>query len=232
LPANALLKDISTVKTDNMKSKNSSFFIAMLLILITLGIQDLRAQTLEIHGFYGYQLNGKAKLYDGEFIMQDAPNFGGKLAVGLSTTTFVEISYMRSDSEGYFKSYYSSVEPGETTQYSSNYITVGALQEVDLGKIRPYGTFGMGTVIWAPKDYSGTKWQFQFTLGAGFKIWLTDNIGLRAQGSMMLPLVYNGTGFGCGIGTGGAGCGGAVYTRITPFQGEFSGGIILRIGNN
>jgi opacity protein-like surface antigen len=139
---------------------------------------------------------------------------------------------MRSDTEGWFKPYNIGIEPGDVHQLSSNYIQLGGLQEVDLGKIRPFGTLALGTVVWAPKEVSGTKWQFTFSLGAGFKIWLSDNIGLRAQGSMMLPLVYNGTGFGCGIGTGGAGCGGAVYTRITPFQGEFSGGIILRIGKN
>ncbi|RLD87619.1 MAG: hypothetical protein DRJ29_17950, partial [Bacteroidetes bacterium] len=96
-----------------MKSKNCRFLIAILLILVTLGIQDLSAQTLELNGFYGWQLNGKAKLYDGEFRMQNAPNYGGKLAIGLSTTTFVELSYMRSDSEGYFAPYNVSTEPGE-----------------------------------------------------------------------------------------------------------------------
>ncbi|MBE9516939.1 MAG: hypothetical protein IMY68_00175 [Bacteroidetes bacterium] len=215
-----------------MNTKNNRLFLAIILFITGISTQDLYAQAIEINGFYGWQLNGKANLYDGEFIMQSAPNYGGKLAVGLSTTTFVEISYMRSDSEGYFRPYNISEGPGETIQYSSNYISVGGLQEVDMGKIKPYGTFGMGTVIWAPKDYSATKWQFQFTLGAGFKIWLSDKIGLRAQGSMMMPLVYNGAGFGCGIGTGGTSCGGAVYTRITPFQGEFSGGLIIRITPN
>ena len=215
-----------------MNLRKNRIFFAILLVITMIGIQDLHAQSIELNGFYGWQLNGKAKLYDGEFIMQSAPNYGGKLAVGLSTTTFVEFSYMRSDSEGYFKPYNISKSPGETYQYSSNYITVAGLQEVDLGKIRPLGTIGMGTVIWAPKDYDGTKWQFQFSLGAGFKIWLNDRFGLRAQGSMMMPLVWNGAGFGCGIGTGGSSCGGAVYTRITPFQGEFSGGLIIRITPN
>jgi hypothetical protein len=57
-------------------------------------------------------------------------------------------------------------------------------------------------------------------------------IGLRLQGSMLMPMVFNGVGIGCGIGTGGAGCGGNVYTRITPFQGEFSGGLVIRISPN
>ncbi len=215
-----------------MNSKNNRLFFTIILIITGVGIQDLNAQSIELTGFYGYQLNGKANLYDGEFRMQDAPNYGGKIAVGLSTTTFAEISYMRSDSEGNFRPYNVSTPPGETIRYSSNYISFGALQEVDMGKIRPFGTLGMGTVIWAPKDYTGTKWQFQFNFGLGFKVWLNDFIGLRAQGSMMMPLVYNGAGFGCGIGTGGSGCSGGVYTRITPFQGEFSGGIIIRINPN
>jgi hypothetical protein len=49
---------------------------------------------------------------------------------------------------------------------------------------------------------------------------------------MLMPMVWNGVGFGCGIGTGGSGCGGNVYTRVTPFQGEFSGGLIIRISPN
>jgi hypothetical protein len=220
------------LKIDIMNTKNNSLFIAMLLIMVSLSPQKSSAQSIELSGFYGYQLNGKAKLYDGEFRMQNAPNYGGKIAVGLSTTTSAELSYMRSDSEGYFAPYNISTEPGEDIRYSSNYITVAGVQEVDMGKIRPFGTMGMGTVIWAPKDYTGTKWQFQFTLGAGFKIWLNDFIGLRAQGSMMMPLVVNGAGFGCGIGSGGSSCGGALYSRITPFQGEFSGGIIFRISPN
>lgn len=215
-----------------MNTRNSSLFFTMVLLIAGLSMQQVSAQSIELNGFYGWQLNGKAKLYDGEFIMQNAPNYGGKLAVGLSTTTFVEVSYMRSDSEGYFRPYNISTEPREDILYNSNYISVGGLQEVDLGKIRPFGTIGMGTVIFSPKEFTGSKWQFQFSLGAGFKIWLTDNIGLRAQGSMMMPMVWNGAGFGCGIGTGGSGCGGAVYTRITPFQGEFSGGLIIRIPTN
>ena len=215
-----------------MNTSKTTFLFTMVMIMVSLSFQHTSAQSIELNGFYGWQLNGKAKLYDGEFIMQNAPNYGGKIAVGLSTTTSVEVSYMRSDSEGYFKPYNISTEPGENYEYSSNYITVGGVQEVDMGKIRPFGTIGMGTAIWAPKDYTGTKWQFQFSLGAGFKIWLTDMIGLRAQGSMMMPLVWNGAGFGCGIGTGGSSCGGAVYTRITPFQGEFSGGLIIKITPN
>lgn len=200
----------------------------MLAMMTMISIQNISAQTIEVHGFYGYQLHGTAKLYDGDFRINDAGNYGGKLSVGLASTTYVEISYMRSDTEGRFYPFLGT--PSDFISFSSNYIQLGGLQEVDMGRIRPFGTIAMGLTVWSPKSsqYS-SKTQFSATVGGGLKIWLTDFLGIRLQGSMLMPLVWNGAGFGCGIGTGGAGCGANVYTRITPFQGEFSGGIILKI---
>ena len=204
--------------------------LAVLLITSMLGMQNTWAQSVELNGFAGWQLAGKFKLYDGDLELVSAPNYGGKLAVGLSSTTFAEVTYMRSDSEAWFKPYDLSETVSDTFGYSSNYIMLGGLQELDMGKLRPFGTIGMGLVIWSPKeDVVESYVQFHLSLGAGFKYWFNDYVGIRVQGSMMMPMIVNGGGFGCGIGTGGSSCGGAVYTRITPFQGEFSGGLILRI---
>jgi len=211
-----------------MNTKKNRLLMAMLLFMAVISIQDLSAQDIEINGFAGWQFGGKARLWDGDFQISDAMNYGGKLAVGLSSTTFVEISYMRADTDGRFYPYTGT--PSDVVQFNSNYIHFAGLQEADLGRISPFGTLGVGLVVWSPKtsQLSG-KTQFSITLGAGLKIWLTDIVGIRLQGSMMMPMVWNGAGFGCGIGTGGSGCGGSVYTRITPFQGEFSGGLIIRL---
>jgi len=215
-----------------MNQKLSKLFIAFILALMIYSSQDLSAQVVELNAFTGWQLNGKAKLYDGEFRISDAQNYGAKLAYGLSSSTFVELSYMRSDTEGQFFPYgIGSV--GDRIKLSSNYIQIGGLQSMNLGRIDPYGTVALGLTVWSPKEggYS-SKTQFSATVGAGLKIWLSEMIGIRLQGSMLMPMVFNGVGIGCGIGTGGAGCGGNVYTRITPFQGEFSGGLVIRISPN
>ena len=216
-----------------MNSKKNRLFIAMLLFMVTISIRDVSAQALEINGFYGWQLHGTARLYEGDLRISDAPNYGGKLSVALSSTTQVELSYTRSDTEGWFDPFYSGEPPSDVFQFSSNYIQVGGLQEVNLGKIRPYGTIAMGLIVWDPKtDVLNTKAQFSASVGGGLKFWLTDILGIRVQGSMLMPMIFNGFGFGCGIGTGGTSCGSNLYTRITPFQGEFSGGIIFRISQN
>ena len=203
--------------------------LALLLVTSMLGMQNIRAQSVELNGFAGWQLAGKINLYDGDLELVSAPNYGGKLSLGLSSTTHAEFTYMRSDSEAWFISNDRS-DTSSTFGYSSNYIMLGGLQELDKGKLRPFGTIAVGVVIWSPKeDVVDSYVQFHLTLGAGFKYWFNDYVGIRLQGSMMMPMIVNGGGFGCGIGTGGSSCGGAVYTRITPFQGEFSGGLILRI---
>lgn len=214
-----------------MNTKKHRLLVAMLLIMLMLSIQDLTAQAIEIHGFYGYQLHGTARLYDGDFRINDAPDYGGKLSVALSTTTHVELSYMRSDTEGRFYPFVGT--PSELISFSSNYIQVGGLQEVNMDKIRPYLTVALGLTVWDPKTSQlNSKTQFSATVGGGLKFWITDLLGIRVQGSMLMPMIFNGFGFGCGIGTGGSSCGSNLYTRITPFQGEFSGGLILRISQN
>lgn len=214
-----------------MKTKTHRLYLAALVITLSLSVREISAQALELHGFYGWQLHGNAKLYEGDFRINDAANYGGKLSFGLSSTTHVELSYMRSDTEGVFYPFIGT--PSDRVQFSSNYIQLGGLQELNLDRIRPFGTIAMGLTVWDPKSSQlNTKTQFSATVGAGLKIWLTDFLGIRIQGSMLMPMVFNGFGFGCGIGTGGTSCGTNVYTRITPFQGEFSGGLILRISQN
>ncbi len=214
-----------------MNRKAHRIIIALILTLMIYSVQDISGQIIEINGFTGIQLGGTARLYDGDFKINDAQNYGGKLAFGLSSTTFAEISYMRSDMEGRLYPFIGNVS--ELIPFSANYIQAGALQEVDFGRVAPFGTVAVGLVVWDPKtNLLNSKTQFSATIGGGLKIWLTEMIGIRLQGSMLLPMVWNGVGFGCGIGTGGAGCGGSVYTRITPFQGEFSGGLVIRISPN
>lgn len=210
-------------------NKRTILIIATVLMVLPV-TNELRGQEIQLHGFYGWQLNGTGKLYYGDFVMQDAANYGGKLSVAMSSTVHLEISYNRSDSYGIYYEYYPVYFQSERINYSSNYIQVGGLQEMDLERVRPFATVALGMVIWDSKHPQvDNRVQFTASLGAGAKIWLTDNIGLRLQGTMLLPMIFEGFGFGCGIGTGGSGCGANAYTRITPFQGEFSGGIVLRI---
>ena len=206
--------------------------IAAFLLISLISSKQVSAQIIELTPVAGYTLGGKAKLYDGEFRIDDAMAYGGKMAFGLSTTTFVELSYTRVDTYGQFFSYYSGESPSDKYPISSNFIQIGGLQEMDMGILSPFLTLSGGLTVWGSSSPELSSYtQFSFTFGGGTKIWFTDNIGIRLQASMLMPLVWGGGGFGCGIGTGGSGCSAGVYTRITPFQGEFIGGLIIKINS-
>ena len=207
-----------------MKKLSKPLTFALLLFLAI----SAWGQTIEITGFTGYQFGGKARLNDGDFKINNAQNYGGKIAGGVGPGVILEISYMRADTKGRLVPF--SGEISDYVDFSSNYIHLGGLKELDLGRAAPFVTVGAGLAVWAPKTSAlETKTQFSATAGAGLKLWITQSLGIRLQGSLLMPLVYNGFGFGCGIGSGGSGCSGNLYTRVTPFQGEFSGGLIIRL---
>jgi len=202
--------------------------LVIIIPVLLINISSLKGQTIEINGSTGYQLGGKARLYEGDFKIDNSQNYGGKIAVGVIPDMQIEISYIRADTRGRFFPFNGDVS--EYADFSSNYIQVAGLQQMDLGPINPFFTVGMGMVVWSPKtSVLETKTQFSASLGAGIKYWLNESIGIRIQSTLLMPMIYNGFGFGCGIGTGGAGCGSNLYTRVTPIQGEFSGGLAFRI---
>jgi hypothetical protein len=228
-PTCGFFNEITDMHLITIAMKKPSLMIMIALLLCHLG--DVRGQAIELNGFTGYQLGGKARLYDGDFRIDNALNYGGKIAVGVAQDLFLEISYMRADTRGRLFPF--TGEISDYLDFSSNYIHLGGLKQVEMGRITPFATVGLGLAVWAPKVSAyDTKTQFSATVGAGVKLWITEAVGIRLQGSMLLPLIYNGFGFGCGIGTGGSGCSGNLYTRITPFQGEFSGGLIIRLTSN
>ena len=109
-----------------MKKLSLMIIIAFLMCHLI----DVRGQAIELNGFTGYQLGGKARLYDGNFRIDDSQNYGGKIAVGVVPDLFLEISYMRADTRGRLFSF--TGEISDYLDFSSNYIHLGGLQQVDM----------------------------------------------------------------------------------------------------
>jgi len=76
------------------------------------------------------------------------------------------------------------------------------------------------------EENSTDEWLFSFGAGVGLKYFFNDKIGIRIQARMILPLVFAGGGFY--IGTGGSGS--YVSTTAPVVQGDFTGGLIIALG--
>jgi hypothetical protein len=99
----------------------------------------------------------------------------------------------------------------------------------------PYGLLNVGILSTSsegtPTIASESNTWFTAGLGGGLRYYLNDRIGIRLQARLLLPMQFGGVGFGCGIGTGGGGCGAGVSTYTNIIQGDFTGGVVLKLGS-
>ena len=185
---------------------------------------------IEFTPFSGYQLNGSVQFVNTKFKMENAMNYGAMLAVEVDRNTMAEFVYSRSDTEGKYRKFNSSIT--EVYDMSLDYFQIGVVKEVPQGKIIPYGTFTLGATWFNMKD-AGVDDEVFFSLagGAGVKVFLSDRIGIRLQGRLMLPLDFWGGGFFVGIGGGGTSSGVSLNSTAVAVQGDFTGGLIIRLGS-
>jgi opacity protein-like surface antigen len=96
-----------------------------------------------------------------------------------------------------------SFVPG-STPLAIEYWQIGALSGMQKGTTMPYGKFTLGGTRYA-LDSPGVsdEWQFSIILGLGVKVYPSDKIAIRLEGT--LPWTYTNGGVGLGFGTGGAG---------------------------
>ena len=103
---------------------------------------------------------------------------------------------------------------------------------MDMDNIKPYGSFTLGTTYFIPQSAAGEitysdSWKFSVTLGGGVKIWMSDRVGIRLHGRLMLPMFWGGAGFS--VGTGGAGF--TVGASTSMVQGDLGAGLIIALGD-
>jgi hypothetical protein len=204
----------------------------IILALFILDPSAIFAQAkVELTPFAGYQFGGKMKFYEGDLKIQDAANYGLALDFELAPDTKLELFWSQMNTQAEFNPYYNyEYLRIESFDVSVGYIQIGGVQELELDNdmIRPFGAFTFGTTYFIPQEttYDPT-WKFSVTLGGGVKIWFSDRVGIRLQGRLMLPMFWGGAGFT--VGTGGAGF--TVGAGTSMVQGDFTGGLIIGLGN-
>jgi hypothetical protein len=211
-----------------------SMAFAAIFILIFSGINPIFSQDhkVELTPFGGYMLGGSVKFYEGKFKIDDNACYGGMLAVQVSSGDYIELSYTGMNSQGEWRPYsdYSFDHPDTVVDMAVNHFQIGSVNELHLDNeaVRPYGTLTLGTTwLNVQEENSNDEWLFSVAAGLGLKYFFNERIGIRLQARLILPVVYNGGGFY--IGSGGSG----MYVSSTApiVQGDFTGGLIIALGN-
>ena len=213
--------------------KTSLLTKAGLTLILTAFSTGLFAQDhkVELTPFGGYLLGGSVKFYEGKFKVEDAACYGANLAVQVRSGTFVELGWTGMQTQGNWNPYYEySVSiPEGTVDMAVHHFQIGSVSELPLDNeaIRPYGTASLGTTWFnIQDDDADDEWLFSVAAGLGLKYFFNEKIGIRVQARLILPVVYNGGGFY--LGTGGSG----MYVSSTApiVQGDFTGGLIIALG--
>jgi opacity protein-like surface antigen len=190
---------------------------------------------IEVSPFAGYMFGGSLKLYEGKLKAENAANYGVAVDFKIARDMQIELMWTQMNTEAQFNTYY-GYDNLATRKFDLNvgYIQIGSVREMDFDKVHPFAVVSLGTTYFIPSNVTyldGTttdvddEWKFSMTLGAGAKIWITDKVGIRLQGNLMLPMFWGGAGFT--VGTGGAGF--TLGAGTSMVQGSFTGGLIFAL---
>ncbi|NCA86794.1 MAG: hypothetical protein EOM83_14705 [Clostridia bacterium] len=205
-----------------------------LLFFLAPVVSQAQAQ-IEVSPFAGYMFGGSLKLYEGKLKAENAANYGVAVDFKIAPDMQIELMWTQMNTEAQFNTYY-GYDNLATRKFDLNvgYIQIGSVREMDFDKVHPFAVVSLGTTYFIPSNVTyldGTptdvdsEWKFSMTVGGGAKIWISDKVGIRLQGNLMLPMFWGGAGFT--VGTGGAGF--TLGAGTSMVQGSFTGGLIFAL---
>jgi hypothetical protein len=200
----------------------------LLLLCLVAGIDSV-AQ-IELTGFYGYRTGGRLDAYYnnnyGAIRVNDSPSFGAGIDYQLRPGFAVGLEWYGQKSD---MDFYGITEITDIADIWLNYFLISGIYEKEIERITPFGGLGIGFSTASSSDISvDTQVYFAADLQAGVKVALNERISLKLRAAMLMPLQFGSAGIFCGSGSG---CGVGVGASTTIIQGDFSGGIVLKLGD-
>lgn len=217
-------QQLLTKKNSRSNAALAAAAIFLLLLSSSLWAQQRR---FEITPFAGYQFLGSTEVYYsnavGDVDIKDDMVYGVSINVPAKYGAELELFYSRQDSRLTFDG--GPFGSDETLfDMSVEYFQIGVLRGVPKGNVLPYGVFTLGATNFNPKKEGlESEWRFSFTFGLGAKAYLSEKIGLRLQGTLLMPVQW--AGGSVYFGTGGSGVGVSAGTSL--IQIDVRGGLII-----
>lgn len=194
-------------------------------IIFSLLIYSTIYSQVELNLQGGYLLLSDIPTNRGDIIMKSNPDYGLGLKFNIENELSAEVSWSMQKTSGTLRTF-----KGERIFLSDatiHHFLAGAVYETMYGNIRPIGLVSVGATLLHPtnKNFENAV-RFTIALGVGGKFYLSDRFGIRLQGRLILPMQFNEGGFWCSTG----GCGTYIGSWTQFIQGDFSGGIFVRLG--
>jgi len=200
------------------------FLIAVSLAMI----RPLSAQEIELIPYASFHWGGKLNFYDGEIKFKSSENFGIALNVVMPAGTAIQLEYMNQPTSIDVRYWSELGSEYQNYPVSNNWFQIGALQQLDMGQLQPFGGITLGALYFKPRTNEIQEaWKFAMTGQIGLKYYITDRIGIRIHGGILMPIQW--AGFGFYFGSGGSGT--SVNAGSYIIQGQIGGGLVFRLGS-
>lgn len=187
---------------------------------------ETKAQNIEVGGSFGYLLSGPIRHINGDALIMDNPSYGGFIHTEISRNLKLELMYIRSDSEVRYSTLLSGTN---LYSMSTEYYHIGGMSLFgDHERIKPFTSFTLGATRFHLKENLGyyDAWKFSIAPSLGVKIYITDRIGIQGRARLLMPLTFDGLGFWWSTS---GGTQAAISMSVPVWQGDFSGGIFIRL---
>jgi len=195
------------------------------LLLLSLLTASAWGQPLELTVLGGYQFGGSVSSTSTRLFLNSGPNVAVRLDIPMRQNFDLELYYLRQFSTADTEQ---SLGNRETLwDVGVNYFQIGPIYELnDQGSVRPFGMITGGVAWFDPQEegVSGTT-MFAWTAALGLRAPVSNRIGLRLQGSFLMPIVLSTGGIFCRTGD----CSIGLSSGTSILQGEVSGGLIVYI---
>lgn len=204
------------------------FIVNLLIIISSLFISNKVFAQVEIFGFGGYEVASDVAVAQGDLNVYSNPNYGAGISFEVDRGLQAELFWIGQQTTMDLKQLNGITKP--LFDIGIHYFQLGAIYEFKQNskqKAFPFTSFSLGTTMFTPhgSTYSD-EWLFSIAFGGGGKFYLSDNIGLRLQARILLPINFSSVGMWCGP----YGCSATVGSWATFVQADFTGGIFVRLG--
>ena len=210
--------------------------IALLTLAICIGaVGTAEAQNIEISPSYGYQFGTRLDYRLGYVKLQDGDYFGVSLGYELAPMTMLEFSYNNIGSELRIRDRDFSPREDRLSDISLDIIQIGSTRYFKEGKVQPFAGGALGLAIFSPKNENrdlidfrlDSSTRFAFSFKAGVLLNLSEKVGIKFQGDLLVPVEWGG--LYVGVGPGGPSTG--VSLGSTTIIGALNTGLVFRLGS-
>ena len=212
-------------------------------ILVVMFISSLAfAQEIRINTYAGYVFDDKIDSYYSsnsfyEGTIKGGFQWGAGLEYRLPNNRGFELQYLRQDTQAPTIYQDGGILNGQlqntTFDLAANWILFNGMNYFEVNdKVEPFFGGAVGMVISSldnpDNGNSSNSTKFAVGLRGGSNFWLSENLGIKIQASLLSAI--QGAGGGFYFGTGGVSTGVATYSTIYQFG--FQGGLVFKIPQN